>query len=208
MRPGLARHTGLARRAGWLARGPLLKSGGRLCAAELHLVVSMHFHAPRFHHDNFIWHRDKRGDWAARTCVPSNFPHHVSLPRDLRHVKQAARAARLVMEKTSHTLLVGLQSTQFALDMGLPVADLSTKESLRLYRNWWVGGGGAGQRGSAGEDGAVPAPWTCRSGVSCCRRPRHDGGAIASLPGRQAPGLCPCTALTQEGQQLPAKLPA
>ena len=38
----------------------------------------------------------------------------------LRRVKNAISVARVVMEKTFHTLLVGDQATQFAVENGFP----------------------------------------------------------------------------------------
>ena len=54
----------------------------------------------------------------------------------LRHVKDAIGTARLVMERTSHTLLEGLHASQFALEMGLSVDDLSTAESRAIHHTW------------------------------------------------------------------------
>lgn len=58
----------------------------------------------------------------------------------LRHVKDAVATARLVMERTSHTLLEGLHASQFALEMGLQVDDLSTAHSRAMYRDWCAPG--------------------------------------------------------------------
>ena len=55
---------------------------------------------------------------------------------NLRHVRHAITAARLVMEHTSHTLLSGLQATEFALDMGLSLSNLSTPASSNIYWAW------------------------------------------------------------------------
>lgn len=54
----------------------------------------------------------------------------------LRRVRAAASAARLVMERTSHSLLAGDLATRFAVEMGLPEGGLSTEESRRAYREW------------------------------------------------------------------------
>ena len=54
----------------------------------------------------------------------------------LRHVKAAIAAARLVMERTVHTLLVGLPAAQFAMEMGLHLDDLSTDKSKAMFSNW------------------------------------------------------------------------
>lgn len=51
----------------------------------------------------------------------------------LRSVKGAIQAAKLVMEHTEHTLLVGSQASAFALSLGLPgPTNLSTDDSLQV----------------------------------------------------------------------------
>lgn len=51
----------------------------------------------------------------------------------LRSVKGAIQAAKLVMEHTEHTLLVGSQASAFALSLGLPgPTNLSTDSSLQV----------------------------------------------------------------------------
>lgn len=51
----------------------------------------------------------------------------------LRSVKGAIQAAKLVMEHTEHTLLVGSQASAFALSLGLPgPTNLSTDNSLQV----------------------------------------------------------------------------
>lgn len=55
---------------------------------------------------------------------------------DLRHVKEAITTARLVMDYTTHTTLAGLQATAFAQEMGMRLANLSTKESSDAYYRW------------------------------------------------------------------------
>ncbi len=54
----------------------------------------------------------------------------------LRHVKQAIRTAHAVMRYTSHTLLTGLQATTFAMEMGLPLASLTTRASAKMHADW------------------------------------------------------------------------
>lgn len=58
---------------------------------------------------------------------------------DLRHIKHAITTARLVMERTQHSMLAGLQATQFAMDMGLPVENLTTEDSAAAYKKWCAG---------------------------------------------------------------------
>lgn len=55
----------------------------------------------------------------------------------LRNVKDAIRAAKLVLEHTEHTFLVGDQATSFALSLGLNgPSDLSTPSSSQNWLNW------------------------------------------------------------------------
>lgn len=54
----------------------------------------------------------------------------------IRRIQHAISVARVVMEKTFHTLLVGDQATQFALDQGFKEKSLSTVRSAALWANW------------------------------------------------------------------------
>lgn len=55
----------------------------------------------------------------------------------MRYVKDGIRAARLVMEHTKHTLLVGERASAFALSMGLPgPTNLSSTESMEKWTKW------------------------------------------------------------------------
>lgn len=55
----------------------------------------------------------------------------------MRYVKDGIRAARLVMQHTEHTLLVGEQASVFAISMGLPgPMNLSSEESLKKWMKW------------------------------------------------------------------------
>ena len=58
----------------------------------------------------------------------------------LRRVQHAISVARKVMENTFHTLLVGDQATQFALDMGFSDMSLSTSHSASIWSNWMASG--------------------------------------------------------------------
>lgn len=51
----------------------------------------------------------------------------------LRSVKGAIDAARLVMDHTEHTMLVGSQASTFTVSLGLPgPTNLSTDDSLQV----------------------------------------------------------------------------
>ncbi|PAN39441.1 hypothetical protein PAHAL_7G243000 [Panicum hallii] len=55
----------------------------------------------------------------------------------MRYVKDGIKAAKLVMEHSLHTLLVGEKATDFAISMGLPgPINLSSPESLEKWANW------------------------------------------------------------------------
>ena len=55
----------------------------------------------------------------------------------MRYVKDGIRAARLVMQHTEHTMLVGDQASAFAISMGLPgTTNLSSTESIEKWSKW------------------------------------------------------------------------
>ncbi|XP_010258812.1 PREDICTED: probable isoaspartyl peptidase/L-asparaginase 3 isoform X2 [Nelumbo nucifera] len=55
----------------------------------------------------------------------------------MRYVKDGIRAAKLVMEHTGHTLLVGEKASAFAISMGLPgPTNLSSPESMEKWHMW------------------------------------------------------------------------
>lgn len=54
----------------------------------------------------------------------------------LRRVKSAISVARLVLERTNHTLLVGEMATKFALNFGFKEETLTTDKSLKIHRDW------------------------------------------------------------------------
>ncbi|KAL6005084.1 hypothetical protein ACLOJK_005645 [Asimina triloba] len=55
----------------------------------------------------------------------------------MRYVKDGIQAAKLVMEHTKHTLLVGEQASVFAISMGLPgPTNLSSAESIEKWVKW------------------------------------------------------------------------
>lgn len=55
----------------------------------------------------------------------------------MRYVKDGIKAARLVMQYTEHTLLVGEKASAFAISMGLPgPTNLSSSESIEKWAKW------------------------------------------------------------------------
>lgn len=54
----------------------------------------------------------------------------------LRNVKDAIAVARRVLENTRHTLLVGEQATEFAVQVGFKKESLSTTRSKDMFNDW------------------------------------------------------------------------
>lgn len=57
----------------------------------------------------------------------------------LREIKDAVSVARRVMENTDHSLLVGSQATDFAVEMGFGRESLSTNVSKGKWETWKTG---------------------------------------------------------------------
>ncbi|XP_055015136.1 N(4)-(beta-N-acetylglucosaminyl)-L-asparaginase isoform X2 [Boleophthalmus pectinirostris] len=58
---------------------------------------------------------------------------------NLRRIKNAIGVARAVMERTTHTLLVGESASVFAENMGFLAEDLTTNKSLNIFTEWLKG---------------------------------------------------------------------
>lgn len=54
----------------------------------------------------------------------------------LRRVRSAISVARMVLERTNHTLLVGDMATKFALDFGFKEESLTSEKSQKLHQDW------------------------------------------------------------------------
>jgi len=54
----------------------------------------------------------------------------------LRQIKNAIGVARVVLERTRHTLIVGSQATELAAEFGFPVESLSTNKSVSMWKAW------------------------------------------------------------------------
>lgn len=84
--------------------------------------------------------------------------HDVGAVGCLKRVKRAISVARLVMEKTQHTLIVGDDATRFAVRMGYEESSLTNLASQKHWEEWAA----KGQRSSAwdaepiGASGKVP----------------------------------------------------
>src|SRR5438270_383582 len=54
----------------------------------------------------------------------------------IKRIKNPAKVARVVMEKTPHVMLVGEAATQFALKHGFVESNLLTPESAKKFEEW------------------------------------------------------------------------
>lgn len=54
----------------------------------------------------------------------------------LRRIKNAISVARLVLERSKHSLLVGEMATKFALNFGFKEESLTSNESLKMHEEW------------------------------------------------------------------------
>lgn len=64
---------------------------------------------------------------------------NVGAVASLRNIKDAIAVARYVLENTQHTLLVGEQATEFAVQMGFKEETLSTESSIASHNEWRAG---------------------------------------------------------------------
>ncbi|KAJ8438873.1 hypothetical protein Cgig2_007718 [Carnegiea gigantea] len=78
-------------------------------------------------------------DVVMELTLVSSFPAtlEVGAVAAMRYVKDGIKAARLVMQYTEHTLLVGEQASVFAISMGLPgPVNLSSEDSIQKWIKW------------------------------------------------------------------------
>lgn len=54
----------------------------------------------------------------------------------LRRIKNAISVAKYVLKYTSHSMLVGNQATNFAIEMGFQEETLSTNNSRNIWKKW------------------------------------------------------------------------
>ncbi|RWR87438.1 putative isoaspartyl peptidase/L-asparaginase 3 isoform X1 [Cinnamomum micranthum f. kanehirae] len=80
---------------------------------------------------------DENGETTIDALVMNGKTMEVGAVAAMRFVKDGIRAAKLVMEHTEHTLLVGEQASVFAISMGLPgPSNLSSSESIEKWVKW------------------------------------------------------------------------
>ncbi|KAK4796019.1 hypothetical protein SAY86_028345 [Trapa natans] len=84
---------------------------------------------------------DENGESTIDALIMNGITMEVGAVAAMRYVKDGIKAARLVMDYTRHTLLVGEQASAFAISMGLPgPMNLSSSESIQKWTNWKANG--------------------------------------------------------------------
>nr|XP_010919666.1 LOW QUALITY PROTEIN: probable isoaspartyl peptidase/L-asparaginase 3 [Elaeis guineensis] len=80
---------------------------------------------------------DENGETTLDALVMNGATMEVGAVAAMRYVKDGIKAAKLVMEYTEHTLLVGEKASVFAISMGLPgPTNLSSPESIEKWIKW------------------------------------------------------------------------
>ncbi|XP_058721925.1 probable isoaspartyl peptidase/L-asparaginase 3 [Vicia villosa] len=80
---------------------------------------------------------DENAETTMDAMVMDGVTMEVGAVAAMRYVKDGIKAARLVMQHTEHTLLVGEKASEFAISMGLPgPTNLSSSESIEKWTEW------------------------------------------------------------------------
>uniref|UniRef100_A0ACD5UU96 Uncharacterized protein n=1 Tax=Avena sativa TaxID=4498 RepID=A0ACD5UU96_AVESA len=80
---------------------------------------------------------DENGETTLDALIMNGATMEIGAVAAMRYVKDGIKAAKLVMEHTGHTLLVGEKATAFAISMGLAgPTNLSSTESIEKWSNW------------------------------------------------------------------------
>lgn len=79
---------------------------------------------------------DELGDTTLDAMVMDGATMNVGAVAGLKNIKDAIRVARFVLERTSHSLLVGSSATEFAKAMGFRVESLITPDSRYMWEQW------------------------------------------------------------------------
>lgn len=80
---------------------------------------------------------DENGETTMDAMIMNGVTMEVGAVAAMRYVSDGIKAARLVMQHTKHTMLVGEQASVFAISMGLPgPTNLSSEESIDKWIKW------------------------------------------------------------------------
>ncbi|CAH2063629.1 unnamed protein product, partial [Iphiclides podalirius] len=79
---------------------------------------------------------DEDGETTLDALLMDGKTMNVGAVAALRRIRNAIGVARHVLENTKHSILVGSQATQFAVQMGFHEQSLTTPESKQLWTTW------------------------------------------------------------------------
>ncbi|KAL0382277.1 UNVERIFIED_CONTAM: putative isoaspartyl peptidase/L-asparaginase 3 [Sesamum calycinum] len=80
---------------------------------------------------------DENGETTIDAMIMNGITMEVGAVAAMRYVSNGIKAARLVMQHTKHTMLIGEQASIFAISMGLPgPKNLSSEDSIEKWKNW------------------------------------------------------------------------
>ncbi|KAL5723944.1 N(4)-(beta-N-acetylglucosaminyl)-L-asparaginase [Ranunculus cassubicifolius] len=114
---------------------------------------------------------DENGETTIDALVMDGTTMEVGAVAAMQYVKDGIKAAKLVMQHTEHTLLVGEKASKFAISMGLPgPTNLSSPESTEKWTRWR-------------ENGCQPNFWKNVLPTNSCG-PYHPNNLHYSLEGR------------------------
>lgn len=82
---------------------------------------------------------DENGETTLDAMIMNGDTMEVGAVADLRRIKNAIGVARAVMERTTHTMLVGESASLFAENMGFTAEDLTTNKSRNIFLEWLKG---------------------------------------------------------------------
>ena len=105
------------------------------------------------------------GDVELDSCCMHGPSHRAGSVASIRHIKNPASVAKLVLERTDHIMLVGEGALRFALAHGFKKEDLLTEDSRKIWLKW--------KEEMSDEDAWGPSP----------KHPKPASGKkIASMP--------------------------
>jgi len=78
----------------------------------------------------------ENGDTALDAMIMVGKSHDVGGVASMKRIKDASKVAKHVLENTKHSLLVGEDATNFAVQMGFKEEDLHSEESKNQWERW------------------------------------------------------------------------
>ncbi|RZB68952.1 putative isoaspartyl peptidase/L-asparaginase 3 [Glycine soja] len=118
-----------------LSSHPLLKSPD-ISNVGKHLSA-LDFHSSLHNTIGLGGSLDENGETIIDALIMDGMTMEVGAVAAMRYVKDGIKVARLVMQHTKHTLLVGEKASEFAISMRLPgPMNLSSPESMEKWAKW------------------------------------------------------------------------